>query len=290
MAEPCSVSGCDKDAWARGWCGTHYSRWRRTGEPGPAELYRDLLPKFCTVASCGRPAPSRGMCPAHRMRLATTGDVQAEAPLRPVYGDIECSVKECDQPRRKRTWCASHYAQWKRTGEVRPFHYKWSTSGRCAVCGSLATTPGLRKYCSWSCATLSSKHGGEVALTFVCAHCKQELPLHGAGKNGRRLHSDTKLCTRCRQDLRKHGMSALTLVRRDGTQCGICGTDVDLSISWPDPQCPSVDHIIPRAKGGTNDPKNLQLAHMNCNSGKRDHLQSVGAALGRAERGTDDGG
>lgn len=28
----CSVPGCDRAHEARGWCKTHYSRWRRTGE------------------------------------------------------------------------------------------------------------------------------------------------------------------------------------------------------------------------------------------------------------------
>lgn len=29
----CGVDGCDTPAFARGWCGKHYARWRRTGDP-----------------------------------------------------------------------------------------------------------------------------------------------------------------------------------------------------------------------------------------------------------------
>lgn len=29
----CTVEGCDRDARARGWCGMHWQRWRRTGDP-----------------------------------------------------------------------------------------------------------------------------------------------------------------------------------------------------------------------------------------------------------------
>lgn len=36
--EPCSLDGCSEPAIARGWCGTHWARWRRTGDPGPAEI------------------------------------------------------------------------------------------------------------------------------------------------------------------------------------------------------------------------------------------------------------
>lgn len=32
----CMIEGCDQPFRARGWCSTHYTRWRRNGDPGPA--------------------------------------------------------------------------------------------------------------------------------------------------------------------------------------------------------------------------------------------------------------
>lgn len=29
----CSIEGCEKRVTAHGWCGMHYARWRRTGDP-----------------------------------------------------------------------------------------------------------------------------------------------------------------------------------------------------------------------------------------------------------------
>ena len=55
--------------------------------------------------------------------------------------------------------------------------------------------------------------------------------------------------------------------------CGICGQPVDKKIKPPHPLSPTVDHIIPLAKGG--DPsalENLQLAHRWCNRQKSDKL------------------
>jgi 5-methylcytosine-specific restriction endonuclease McrA len=80
------------------------------------------------------------------------------------------------------------------------------------------------------------------------------------------------MCRRCRQDLSKYGISIFDLVKRDGPDCRLCGLVVDLVLRAPDPGTPSIDHRIPRAAGGGNDPTNLQLAHLYCNIAKHDKL------------------
>ena len=63
--------------------------------------------------------------------------------------------------------------------------------------------------------------------------------------------------------------------------CGICGKPVDFNYKYPHPLSPTVDHIIPIAKGGhPSDLDNLQLAHRCCNREKSDKL--IGT-VGRAE-------
>lgn len=48
--------------------------------------------------------------------------------------------------------------------------------------------------------------------------------------------------------------------------CAICGRPVDKSLKYPDPNCATVDHIIPVSRGGhPSDISNLQLAHLKCN-------------------------
>jgi 5-methylcytosine-specific restriction endonuclease McrA len=71
-------------------------------------------------------------------------------------------------------------------------------------------------------------------------------------------------------------MTVGQLARRDGTDCGICGRIVELNAPKTDPDRPSIDHIIPRAAGGTNDPANLQLAHLSCNH--RKHVKILAKA------------
>lgn len=56
--------------------------------------------------------------------------------------------------------------------------------------------------------------------------------------------------------------------------CGICGKPVDKTLKYPDPMSPTIDHIIPLARGGhPADLDNLQLAHRACNRAKSDKLQ-----------------
>lgn len=55
--------------------------------------------------------------------------------------------------------------------------------------------------------------------------------------------------------------------------CAICGRPVDKSLLYPHPLSPTVDHILPLAKGGTNELGNLQLAHWTCNRQKSDKLE-----------------
>lgn len=57
------------------------------------------------------------------------------------------------------------------------------------------------------------------------------------------------------------------------TVCGICGKPVDFNLKSPHPLSPTIDHIIPIAKGGhPSDIDNLQLAHRCCNRQKSDKL------------------
>src|SRR5690625_1472658 len=59
--------------------------------------------------------------------------------------------------------------------------------------------------------------------------------------------------------------------------CGICGHPVDFSLKPPHPMSPTIDHIIPIAKGGhPSDIDNVQLAHWTCNRQKSDKIFKQG--------------
>ena len=72
------------------------------------------------------------------------------------------------------------------------------------------------------------------------------------------------------------------IARRDGYNCYLCGSPVDPQDKKvtrkktrdrpaqvrTGPKYPSVDHVEPRARGGSHDQSNLRLAHKGCNASK----------------------
>lgn len=72
------------------------------------------------------------------------------------------------------------------------------------------------------------------------------------------------------------GITLKKLVKRDGMKCRICGGLCDWDDhSWSEysgPTYPSIDHIVPMAKGGGHTWENVQVAHIICNSEKGDKV------------------
>lgn len=56
---------------------------------------------------------------------------------------------------------------------------------------------------------------------------------------------------------------------RDGWICGLCTEPVDRELRYPDPMSPSLDHVVPLARGGHHVLENVQLAHLICNVKKQ---------------------
>jgi hypothetical protein len=67
----------------------------------------------------------------------------------------------------------------------------------------------------------------------------------------------------------------LEVAQRDGLNCQLCGESLDLRSRWPAPTSVSVDHVLPRSRGGTDDLTNLQLTHLLCNQRKHNGPASL---------------
>ena len=78
LGSNCAVEGCTNTGKiTRGWCGTHYSRWKRHGNP------ETVLPRGykawvnvgpCAVEGCDRQSEKRGWCHNHYRLWRAYGD------------------------------------------------------------------------------------------------------------------------------------------------------------------------------------------------------------------------
>lgn len=122
----CSVEGCGNPHSARGWCHTHYGRWRRHGDPLAAVNPVRYAPSDkCRVEGCPTRARSLGWCPMHYMRWRRNGDPLALQEIG------VCSIDGCDSQLCGRGWCRLHYQRWAKYG-----HPLWpyGTPSTCLVC------------------------------------------------------------------------------------------------------------------------------------------------------------
>lgn len=265
-ARNCSVSGCLREVGpkgAKGMCPKHYSQCQRTGQPV----------KHCP--GCGK-------------QLATALMWFCSDDCKP-----RCSVEGCDNPSRKRGWCASHYAQQQKTGrDPEPFKWKWygdpckpkqakhsvavalDREGLCKNCGETIGKSVRQQFCTHACYQAHRLYGGPRPMSTACVACGIAIDLMARGKKGQLRKSVVKFCRPCKRDYAKYKMSARELAQRDGTDCGICHQPIDMTLTRAAGglDCPSVDHILPRAHGGSHEPANLQLAHLRCNMLKSDRI------------------
>ena len=70
----CTIEGCARDLLARGYCATHYARWRKHGDAlhgGPVAITGRST---CSIEGCGKPHLARGYCGAHYAQWQRHGD------------------------------------------------------------------------------------------------------------------------------------------------------------------------------------------------------------------------
>lgn len=223
----------------------------------------------CSVDGCGRGGRmTRGWCTMHYQRWQAHGDVNQ---VRKPVNSGPCSVDGCDGAARKRGWCESHYSQWRYAGSVGPLAHQHSPRSACRVCGSATQGSKYRQFCSASCYILDREHGGAVPRGTECPHCGDWVSFLPEDNGGVRRKSSLRACDRCER--RALGVTAWELADRDGTACGICGTDVDMSLPPSDEMGPTRDHILPWSLGGSDEPDNLRLAHRLCNVRRGNRVQ-----------------
>lgn len=161
-------------------------------------------------------------------------------------------IKERERERSKRTctdeeWKAARLENLKkRWANKKPKPKKQPYTGTCAVCGKTFTTRNpAQKTCSKQCGKRY--------------------------KNAKKQHRIPK------EQMIDKDITLEALYIRDSGVCYLCGgkcdfTDRDTDSNITGANYPTIDHIIPVARGGLHAWHNVRLAHFSCNSLKSDSL------------------
>jgi 5-methylcytosine-specific restriction endonuclease McrA len=252
----CSIDGCEKPAGTRGWCGMHYARYKRNGDP--LALRRPAV-RLCPVCNAvemprGHDAPAYCRdCTNARRRDARAREFKANP--------VMCA--ECGGPLPYR-WAGKRYCSdgCAATGErVRNGYLTSRETRACAYRGCNATfemTRKYHKYCSRACG-LDAAHERRMSdPDWLKTHAEgnrrwlAENPWYHAVRNGRR---------RARlRDVTSIKFTSGDLESRfvaNAGKCWICGSSAD---TW--------DHVKPILAGGPHMLANLRPACRPCNSSK----------------------
>ena len=147
--------------------------------------------------------------------------------------------------------------------------------GECSVCGDLFVSRLPRGSCGRTCtmeaarrirgATLKERDCQECGKRFMepragSRFCSHLCGRRSARRQSRHLRRAAKYSNGPRENVR-----LAVLVARDDGKCQLCGGEVKPSVDgWP--AGASMDHIIPLSEGGEHTYRNVQLAHIKCNT------------------------
>lgn len=154
------------------------------------------------------------------------------------HGEVRCWLchkKELEEDRKSKEEAKRKAEEVKRFYRKIP-KYEQRSAKICPVCGSFFLG---RKFCSNKCAAESEKH-------------RQNMKKRRRTKKAKTAESSS--------------ISLPKLYERDKGICWICGEMCDYEADSNSNYYPSIDHVIPIARGGLDKWDNIKLAHRLCNS------------------------
>lgn len=181
-----------------------------------------------------------------------------------------CLVDECKGSHKARGYCKKHYARYLRYGDASITKKPGNGSNKGLLC---KFGDDNKVYAKGVCQKHydALRNGWDGALTAqLCVTC--DSPISPFRADGRLVLRQQFYCSDPCKKRHGYGITIQELVDRDGTDCSLCGKHIELNLVYPDPLSRSIDHIIPRSRGGSDEGSNLALAHLVCNYRKHNNV------------------
>lgn len=178
----CMVENCPRTHYASGYCNAHWRRWRRSGDPGPAEINTPRR-GTCSFDGCDRDHSAKGFCNSHYSQH------RKGRSLRPLNDRVNPRLRDANGRKR-----CSTCKQWKELAAFKVVNRNQDGLSNC--CRSCSRDRIIRRRYGISGArydALLSAQGG------VCAICR------GTNESGRSMAVDhdhsccpgDRACGRC---------------------------------------------------------------------------------------------
>lgn len=116
----CTIEGCNREYDSRGWCTTHYLRWKKWGDPLKI-CSRLVHSKTCSIEGCNKEFEAKGFCKMHLTRLYRTGTIfkkeRIQKKKNPKRIRGKCSIESCNREHYGKGYCKPHYSNFRRWGD-----------------------------------------------------------------------------------------------------------------------------------------------------------------------------
>lgn len=248
----CAAEDCQRSDVTGEWCHLHYTRLRRNGSLEPLRAGgrrggRKVGP--CKVERCaglsGTPGAGHGYCGKHYQRWKKHGDPNYVKPRN--VGVAPCAIDDCGGVVKARGWCSLHLDRWRRLGDPLA-RLAGEVRGGKRICPRCKLDKPLREWGKAYCLPC----GNAISAAHRATNPEPGWR-HAAIRRARLLSATTE------------DFDRIEVFERDGWVCQICRAPVDRARPWRGPRSPTLDHIVPLARGGSHSRTNAQTACFTCN-------------------------
>lgn len=285
----CDEDGCDGVIHAKRMCKRHYSAWYREQNPDKVASYNDQRGSGTRAAVCVE-CSEQFTTRRSRQRFCSVRCQRREERRRHRREGRHLGLVECDEcgalftsnrwakcdAEHQRRYCSPECQRAKgwRLRKSFAISLDWRECSRCAVrfisrygrsrCDAChepgATHPKPFDFQAGYCAECGNSF--VVAAAHRTVYCSRRC-----GMAAKRRDYDAK-----KREAFVERVFRRKVFNRDGWVCRLCGEPTSRKWASDDPLAPTIDHIIPVAKGGEHSYANTQCAHAICNSRKQDRV------------------